>query len=164
VNDVAPWFRWLVVTPRGPGHYIQGLSVSHNVFRTVNCTIERIEQVDDTQAGLDLGRLRNVVFEGNTFNGVGQFTMSPVVIRHDQATAAETWTVDGAAYLPFAGRARTVTAVVAEGALVTGAGQTASGQPFALTEQGPGGALAALRWPVPVRGRVQVTLRCDNPI
>ena len=54
VNDAASYFRWIVVTPRGPGHFIQGLNVSGNVFRTVNCTIDRVERVDTTFAGLDL--------------------------------------------------------------------------------------------------------------
>ena len=81
VNDAASCFRWIVVTPRGPGHFIHGLNVSGNVFRTVNCTIDRIEKVDTTHASLDLTRMRNVVFEANAFNGISQTTVSPVVIR-----------------------------------------------------------------------------------
>lgn len=164
VNDAASWFRWIVVTPRGPGHYIQGLNVSGNVFRTVNCTIDRVERVDTTHAALDLGRLRNVIFTQNTFNGSGQFTMSPVPVEHLQSTAADTWVVDGAAYLPFAGRARTVTSVVADGAITTAASAVRADMPFVLAGQGAGGGLVHLRWPVAVRGKVQVTLRCDNPI
>jgi hypothetical protein len=164
VSGAAPWFRWFVVTPRGPGHFIQGLNVSGNVFRTVNCTIDRVERVDTTHAALDLGRTRNVILGQNAFNGISQITVSPVVIEHEQATAAETWVVDGAAFLPFAGRARTVTAVVAEGAITTAAAAVRADMPHALPEQGSGGGLVNLRWPVAVRGKVQVTLRCDNPI
>ncbi len=164
VSDAAAWFRWIVITPRGPGHYIQGLNVSGNVFRTVNCTIDRVERADTTHAALDLGRMRNVVFEQNAFNGIGQFTMSPVVIAHSQPTAADTWVIDGSAYLPFSGRARVVTAVVAEGAITTAAAAARADLPHVLTNQGSGGGLVNLRWPTAVRGAVQVTLRCDNPI
>ena len=164
VSDVAPWFRWFVITPRGPGHYIQGLNVAGNTFRTVNCTVDRIEMVDSGTAALDLARLRNVVFEQNAFNGVTQVTMSPVVIRHAQVTAADTWVVDGSAYLPFGGRARTVPAIAAEGAITTAASAVRADMPYVLVEQGAQGALANLRWPVAVKGTVQVTLRCDSPI
>ncbi len=164
VSDAAPWFRWFVVTPRGPGHYIQGLNVSGNVFRTVNCTIDRVEQVDTSHAALDVTRLRNLIFEANTFNGVTQATMSPVVLKHTQTTAAETWVVDGAAFLPFGGRARTVPALVPEGAITTAAGAVRADFPFALVEQGVAGGQVNLRWPVAVKGTVHATLRCDNPV
>ena len=163
VNDVAPWFRWLVITPRGAGHYIQGLSVTGNAFRTVNCTIDRVEQVDTSTAGLDLTRLRNVTFDGNAFNGVTQPPVSPVVIRHVQTTAADTWVVDGSAWLPFGGRARNVPAVVAEGAVTTAAAAVRSDMPYVLVEQGAQGGQVNLRWPVAVKGTAQVTVRCDNP-
>jgi hypothetical protein len=164
VNDAASFFRWIVVTPRGPGHFIQGLNVSGNVFRTVNCTIDRIEKVDTTHATLDLIRMRNVVFEANAFNGISQTTVSPVVIKHTQATAADTWAVNGAAFLPFGGRARTVPSVLAEGAITTGASVVRYDLPFAQPEQGAQGGIVNLRWPVAVRGTVNVTLRCDNPV
>jgi hypothetical protein len=164
VSDATSVFRWFVVTPRGPGHYIQGLNVSGNVFRTVNCTVDRVERVDTTFANLDLTRLRNVVFQSNTFNGISQFTMSPVTIKHTQSTAADTWAVDGSAYLPFGGRARNVQSVVTEGATTTAASAVRADLPYVVTEQGPLGGIVNLRWPVAVRGTAQVTLRCDNPI
>ena len=163
VNDAASWFRWFVVTPRGPGHYIQGLNVSGNTFRTVNCTVDRVDAVDTTHATLDLTRLRNVVFESNAFNGISQATMSPVIIRHTQVTPADTWVVDGSAFLPFAGRARTVPAIVAEGAVTTAAAAVRADMPYVQLEQGAAGGQVNLRWPVAVKGSVQVTLRCDNP-
>lgn len=162
-TSVAPWFRWLVITPRGPGHYIQGLSVTANVFRTVNGNVDRIEAVDESWSVLDTSRFRNVVFEGNCFNGVTQVTMSPVVLDHVQNTASDTWVLDGAAFLPFAGRARTVPAMVPEGAIRDGANVAQYVQPYAETERGTAGRYANLRWPVAVKGRVRATLRCDNP-
>lgn len=163
VNDVTSAFRWFVVTPYGPGHFINGLSISDNVFRTVNTSIDRVEGLDTTYATLDFGRMRNVTVEANAFNGIGQITQSPVMVQHDQNTAAETWVIDAAAYLPFGGRARNVQAVVPEGAITTAAGVATYAMPFALVEQGAAGALVNLRWPAAVQGRVQVTVRVDNP-
>lgn len=163
VNDVAPGFRWFVVTPYGAGHFINGLAVNDNVFRTVNTNIDRIEGVDTTFATLDFGRMRNVVIEANAFNGVNQLTQSPVMIEHNQSTAADTWVVDAGAFLPFGGRARNVQAVVAEGPVLNGAGVAQWGMPYVQVEQGAGGGQVNLRWQTAVRGRVQVTVRVDNP-
>lgn len=71
--------------------------------------------VDTTHSTLDYSRFRNLVFEANTFNGVNQITVSPVMVEHTQNTAADTWVVDAAAFLPFASRARNVQSLVAEG-------------------------------------------------
>lgn len=163
VNDVAPGFRWMVVTPYGAGHFINGLTVNDNVFRTVNTNIDRIEGVDSTFATLDYSRMRNLVMEANAFNGVNQLTQSPVMVEHNQGTAADTWVVNAAAFLPFGGRARNVQSVVAEGAITNASNVAQWGMPYVLVEQGTAGGEAHLKWQVPVKGRVQVTVRVDNP-
>ncbi|NUB45127.1 right-handed parallel beta-helix repeat-containing protein [Fertoebacter nigrum] len=164
VNDAGSFFRWFVVTPRGPGHYINGLSVTGNTFRTVNANVDRVEAVDTTHADLDYARFRNVVFSANTFNGISQITASPLTIEHAQGTPADTWVVDGAAYLPFGGRARNVQAVVAEGAITNVNNVQQVPVPYVQLEQGSGGRFVHLRWPAAVKGRVHVTLRCDAPV
>lgn len=164
VNDVAPSFRWLVVKPRGPGHFIYGLSVTGNAFRTVNATIDRIEKVDTTNATLDFGRTRNVIFEANTFNGVTQTTVNPVTIEHIQNTEADAWVIDGAAYLPFAAWARGVRSLVAEGSITTVSNVVRNDMPFVQVAQGTAKDKVNLRWPVAVKGKVQVTLRCDSAV
>jgi hypothetical protein len=163
VNGAAPWFRWIVMTPRGPGHFINGLTVTDNAFRTVDCIIDRVETVDTTHATLDATRFRNISFEANSFNGITQITMSPVMVQHDQNTAADTWVVNGGAYMPFDARVRNVQSIVAEGAVRTAAGTTQHVMPH--VELGPdvAGKLVHLRWPAAVRGRVHATLRCDTP-
>jgi hypothetical protein len=35
--------------------------------------------------------------------------------------------------------------------------------PYAETERGTNGRMIHLRWPQALRGRVQATIRCDNP-
>lgn len=164
VNDVAPSFRWLVVKPRGPGHFLYGLSVTGNAFRTVNATIDRIEKVDTTNADLDFSRTRNVIFEANTFNGITQMTVSPVTIEHVQNTEADTWVIDGAAYLPFAAWARGVRSLVAEGSITTVSNVVRYDMPFVQVAQGTAKDKVNLRWPVAVKGKMQVTLRCDSAV
>ena len=164
VNDVAPWFRWLVITPRGPGHFINGLSVSNNVFRTLNGTIDRVEAADNTFAALDTARFRNVIFDANTYNGVAQITASPVMVEHTQNTAADTWVVDASAFLPFASRARNVQSLVVEGAVINASNVAQYVMPYVQVEQGVQSTLVHLRWPTPVKGLVHATVRCDNPI
>ncbi|MFT4150696.1 MAG: glycosyl hydrolase family 28-related protein [Paracoccaceae bacterium] len=162
--DVGAWFRWIVVAPKGAGHFINGLMVSDNSFRTIGGVIDRVEMVDTTNAALNYGMFRNVVFQSNTFNGISQLTVSPVTVAHTQNTAAATWTVDAAAYLPFGGRARNVTSVLAEGMITNASGTGQYVMPYVQVEQGTGGTQAALRWPSAVKGKMQVTLRVDNPV
>ena len=164
VNDVAPWFRWLVITPRGAGHFINGLSVTNNAFRTLNTAIDRVEMVDTTHATLDYSRFRNLVFGGNTFNGINQITASPVMVEHTQNTAADTWVVDAGAFLPFASRARNVQSLVAEGPISNASNVAQFVMPYVQVEQGVQNAQINLRWPTPVKGLMHVTLRCDNPV
>ena len=160
----AAWFRFIVITPRGTGHTLAGLTVSNNVFRTAQGAIDRIETIDTTYATLAFNSFRSVVFDGNTFNGVSQITQSPLLIEHVQNTAADTWTVDGSAYLPFGARARNVTSVVAEGPISNASNVTQWVSPYVLTEQGTGQSKVALKWPSAVKGRVLATIRCDNPL
>lgn len=162
-NDVGAWFRWIVISPKGAGHFINGLIVTDNAFRTVNTLIDRVEAVDTTTASLVPGSFRNLIFESNTFNGVNQLTISPVTIAHAQNTVASTWVVNAQNYLPFSGRARNVQSVVTHGAITNSAEAVQYVMPYVQTEQSGGGAVN-LRWPSQVKGRAQVTIRCDNPI
>ena len=162
--DVGAAFRWIVVTPRGPGHFINGLVVTDNAFRSVNSTVERVEAVDTTFATLDFGRMRNLTFAANAFHSVGQVTISPLVMEHNQTVESATWVVQPGAFLPFGGRARVVTGMVPEGAVTNASNVAQYVQPFALPEQGTARNEVHLRWPSAVKGRAIVTLRCDNPV
>jgi hypothetical protein len=158
----APSFAWIVITPHGNGHFLQGLSVTGNTFRSINTTLNRVERVDTTHANLDFSRLRNVLFEANTFTAVTNPAFSPLVVRHSQNSEAETWTIDPDGKLPFQGRIRTVTSVVAEGPIRNGT-STRHDFPHVLTEQGSDSRKATVHWPVAVRGTVEVSVRVDNP-
>jgi len=153
-----------VITPYGSGQYVSGLTVSNNVFRVISANVDRIEAVDTTYATLAYNNFRNVIFENNTSNNVSQPTSSPVMVEHTQNTASDTWVVDASAYLPFASRARNVMSLVAEGAVSNASNVTQNLMPWVQVEQGAGGNLINIKWTTAVKGRMQVTLRCDNPV
>ena len=159
----AAWFTWFSVKPYGSGHFIQGLSVTGNVFRTVDCTIDRIEKVDTTYASLDNERMRNVVFEANAFNGITQMTVSPVMLQVDQASAQTVWTASAGAWLPFGGWARNVESLVAEGPITNTAGARVTSMPYVNVESGTSKSNVFVVWPEAAKGRVQVKVRVDNP-
>jgi hypothetical protein len=161
-NDTAASHSFFVVTPFGPGHFINGLSINGNVFRTVNASIDRVDRVDTTHATLDFTRFRNVIMESNSFNGIGQITQSPVTIEHVQNTEADTWVVDTGDYLPFGARARNLAALTVEGGVRTVTNVVDYSLPYADTEKGADGRMVHLRWPKPLRGRVHATIRCDR--
>lgn len=162
-SNVAPSFRWLVIKPRGPGHFLNGLSVTGNVFRAIDGAVDRIEKVDTSQAGLDHGRARNVLFQSNVFHGVSQICVNPVTVTHDQPTTAATWTVDASDLLPFGGKAITVVSVVPAGALRNAGNAVVHAAPYAEAMQGAGDARITLKWPEGLRGAAVVTLRSDTP-
>ena len=163
-SDVAPWFRWIVIKPYGAGHFIQGLNVSGNVFRVTNATIDRVEAVDTSFAPLDMSRMRNVLFQGNSFNGVTQNTENPTIWQHDQATAATVWQALPGAVLPFGGWARNVTGLVAEGPVSGPANERRSDMPYVEVEQGAAKNELRINWLAASKGRVQVSVRMDNPL
>ncbi len=164
VNDAANWFSWIVIKPYGSGHFLQGLSVTGNTFKSLNGTTDRIERVDDSIADLVYGSVRNVVFDGNTFNGIGQVTQNPVTIQFDQASEAADWQIDVGGWLPFGGKAREVTSLVTEGAITNAGSATSFALPFVTTETGVDQNEVTLTWPEPVKGRVHVTARVDKPV
>ena len=164
VSNAAASFRFLVIAPKGTGHALAGLAVTNNVFRNSTASIDRVELLDTSVATLNFANFRNITFEGNSFNGVTQATVSPLLIEHNQNTAADTWVVDGAAYMPFGSRARNVQGLVAEGAITNVSNAAQYVMPYIQVEQGAGLNLVNVKWPTPVKGRVQMTIRCDNPI
>ena len=164
VNDAASWFSWIVLKPYGSGHFLQGLSVTGNAFKSLNGTTDRIERVDNSIADLVFGSVRNVVFDGNTFNGIGQVTQNPVTVEFDQASEAADWQIDVSGWLPFGGKAREVTSIVAEGAITNAASADVFAFPYVTTETGTSQGEVTLTWPEPVKGRVHVTARVDRPV
>ncbi len=162
-SNVAPWFNWLVIKPHGPGHYLNGVTVTDNVFRTVNGYIDRIEAVDTTIADLDLSKSRKVVFTGNVFHGVNQEIANPASLTHSQATADRLWVADTGSFLPFLGRARAVEAVVPVGAIRNASNVPIYENPFVELEYGATRRQYRLVFATPCTGTVRCQVRMDVP-
>jgi hypothetical protein len=162
-NDVADWFNFIVIKPYGPNHFIHGLSVVSNVFRSINGFIDRVEHVDTTFADLDFGRMRAVTFSGNVFHGVRDEVYNPASLTHEQATAANNWVAETAPYLPFGGRARVVEGVVPDGAIRTGSNAPVFDLPHITTSYGNDKRKVQFVWTSAVKGKIRYQVRMDNP-
>lgn len=162
-GDVATHFSFIVLKPYGPNHFIQGLSVTGNIFRTFNGNIDRVEKIDDSIASLDKTRFRRIHFDSNTFNGVNVPVSNPVIAQFEENTAQSVWNLDFSDRFPFGGRSRRVTSVVADAPLLNASSSQVFASPIAQGETGASGAEVQLTWPEPLSGRVVVTARIDNP-
>ncbi|RMD47772.1 MAG: right-handed parallel beta-helix repeat-containing protein [Alphaproteobacteria bacterium] len=161
----VPWFRFIVVKPRGAGHFINGLVVSGNTFKHIGGgSLARVEEVDASVADLDYGRMRNIEWSANTYHAIDVWTASPVTLTASATTPAAVWTLECAPHLPFGGRARNVVALVPEGAITDASGVASFVQPYAMVERGPDKSQIELHWPAALKGKVQVTVRVDNPL
>lgn len=163
-SGVHTGFRFIVVKPYGPGHFLNGLQVSGNVFRTASGSIARAEGADATHAPLDFSRFRNVIWNNNAYHGIDTPAESPLVLRHNQTTAAANWMVGTGGRLPFQGWARTVPSFVMEGAPNGPGNEVRTGMPFVAIQQGTNRDQVRLAWPNATRGRVVMTIRVDNPL
>ncbi|MFV2052221.1 glycosyl hydrolase family 28-related protein [Aliiroseovarius sp. YM-037] len=162
-NDVANWFNWIVVKPYGTGHFINGLSVTDNTFKSINGVVDQVDYVDNSFAGLDYNRMRNITWEGNAYASIVKKTTNPVVVSHTEASDSKTWQVDLADYLPFQGRARRVESVVAEGRITKDANTQVVDMPYVETSKGPQSSAVDIVWAEPCKGTVWLTARVDNP-
>jgi hypothetical protein len=162
--DVASWFSWLVIKPYGSGHFIHGLSVTGNTFKAIQGNIARVDKLDTEYADLEHGSCRNLVFSGNTFNGVDQLTINPVTLTFSQNSVAQNWTLGVSGYLPFNGWARTVDSVIAKGAITNAGGARVNGMPWFTANYGSNNDQVQLSWEEPCQGTVLVTARSDNPV
>ena len=161
-GDVAPWFSYIVIKPHGTGHFLNGVNVTGNMFRSINGTIDRAERVDTTFSDLDYTRFKNVTFAGNTYHAVTYQVMNPLRLRHSEGSAASTWTVAAGGELPFGGRARGVDGIVAMDAIKTGGGAVVHDLPHVRLEQGAKGDKIKLLWSEAVKGEVALSLRIDS--
>jgi hypothetical protein len=163
-NDVAPWFNFIVLKPYGTGHFIDGFSVMGNVFRSLNGSITRIDHVDTTFADLARSSVKNVVFQGNTFNGVTEEVRNPVSLTHTQSTLSRTWVIETEPWLPFGGRARAVESVLPLGRLSDAAGNAVYEAPWVEVEFGTTKTQVRVIFATECTGTVRVVARMDNPL
>ncbi|MBK0327602.1 right-handed parallel beta-helix repeat-containing protein [Rhodobacteraceae bacterium F11138] len=161
-GDVAPWFSFIVVKPHGTGHFLNGVTISGNKFRSVNGTIDRVERVDTSFADLDFAHSKHLTFESNTFHSISKQAFNPLRVRHSENTTATNWVVGVNGELPFGGRVRNVDSIVAMGKIRNGSSQANFSLPYAETEHGAQKDEVKLVWNEPVRGEIAVTVRMDQ--
>ena len=161
-GNVASWFNYIVIKPHGPGHFINGLTVTNNSFRIIDDPIVRVDYVDTTFADLDRNRVKNVNFSGNTFNNIDTRVASPRSIEHEEASPSNDWRISLADLLPFGGWTQTVESVVAAGPLENGGGGTVYATPYYQGKQGANRDEIRLRWDEAVSGTVVVRVRMDD--
>ncbi|MEX0340805.1 MAG: glycosyl hydrolase family 28-related protein [Arenibacterium sp.] len=161
-GDVADWFSYLVVKPYGVGHFLNGVTVTGNKFRSINGTIDRAERVDTSFAPLDHSRNKNVTMQGNTYHQVSAQVTNPRRVRQVEATEAKTWVVDLGDQMPFEAQARRVDAIVPEGAIKNATGDTIQSVPYVQPLQGTEKNKVDLVWEEPVTGEVALIVRLDE--
>ncbi|MGB7240908.1 MAG: glycosyl hydrolase family 28-related protein [Sulfitobacter sp.] len=159
---VAAWTSYIVVKPHGEGHFLSGVSITGNHFRSIEGEIDRVDRVDDSIAGLNYGRFKNVTMAQNSFHNVLQQVSSPLKVKHSEASNAATWVVDTGGLLPFGARARSVDAVVLTGQILNAANTAKFQMPVVDVEQGSDKDQINLIWEEPVRGDALVTIRMDS--
>ena len=155
-------FSWIVIKPFGTNHWLHGLTVMGNVFKSLYAQIDRVERVDTSFANLDVSKMRNVRFEGNTFSGVRTPTANPLTVSHRQNTAAARWVVGTNGALPFNAQALRVESVVAEGAVTTASGARNTDLPSVTAAQGTGKDQLYLDFSQAVRGAMALKIRMDQ--
>lgn len=159
----GPWHRFIVVKPYGSGHFINGLTVTGNTFKAAIGIIDRVDHVDEEYAALDMTRTRNIEWHSNTYHNVAQWTMNPVTLAFSETTPATTWTCDFEQWLPFGGQTRNVVSVVAQNPLRNTSNVIEYATPYTQIGQGPNGGAVNVVWSKALKGRVNVTVRMDNP-
>ncbi|MFV0292872.1 MAG: glycosyl hydrolase family 28-related protein [Paracoccus sp. (in: a-proteobacteria)] len=163
VQDVLSDFSWLSVKPYGTNHHIHGLTVSDNVFLVRGDKIARVEKVDTTFADLDYSRMRNISFEGNTFNGVTDYVANPIQITHDQASPQNRWVVGVSQHVPFRAWAKNIDSVTAVSEIKDSSGRQITEMPWVQSRQGPQKQNLHIIWSKATRGSVVVRARMDDP-
>ncbi|MDS9467987.1 glycosyl hydrolase family 28-related protein [Paracoccus sp. MBLB3053] len=156
-------FNWLVMKPFGTGHFIHGLAVLGNVFKSLDNKITRVDKVDTTLADLDYTRMRNIQFQGNMFNGVLNYVANPVDVSFTQAKAAQRWVVPVDVALPFNGWARRVESVVATTAITNSSNGKVSEMPWIQGDLGSNKKLVGINWSTATKGSISMRVRMDTP-
>ncbi|MEM6609782.1 MAG: glycosyl hydrolase family 28-related protein [Pseudomonadota bacterium] len=154
----APWFRFITIKPYGPDHYLNGVTISDNLFKqTSGQALDRVEMVDETLFPLDIARTRGLLMVGNTFHGITQSSGDPVTVQVNAPAEEQVWETDLVGRLPFGGLANTVIATVPHGPVTNSANATVFTMPYATVQQGSDSTAFRLNWPEPVKGTVTAT-------
>ncbi|MEQ3710911.1 MAG: glycosyl hydrolase family 28-related protein [Tateyamaria sp.] len=161
-SDVADWFSYLVVKPHGSGHFLNGVSVSGNRFRSINGTITRAERVDTSYADLSHEQNRAVYFEGNSYHNIDEQASNPLVVAHEQNTNSTIWTIGTNKKLPFESYCQFVDSVALVGDIRNTANARVFENPVGRGRIGANEDEFTLEFASEVRGLIRATVRMDK--
>ena len=160
-GDVAPWFNYIVVKPHGAGHFLGGVNITGNLFKSLGAKIDRAERVDTSFTDLDYLRMRDVNFTASSFYGVVNRVSNPPLMKHTEGSVATTWTVDTNEKLLFKGQTLAVDSVVVLGRIRNSSNSVVFLSPAADTRKGSNFGQIQLTWQQPMRGVVQIAICMD---
>ncbi|GIT91244.1 hypothetical protein JANAI62_16990 [Jannaschia pagri] len=163
-SNVPSSYAPIHIKPYGAGHYINGVTITGNNFKTIKGqALNRVDLIDTTFATLDRARFNDVNVHSNTFHAVAKQFQNPITVPIVRGSAATNWEVDLTDFLPFGGEARVIQAVMPEGRVTNGGGATVWHMPYGVPQVNNDRQSVRLTWPEAVKGKVFVTARCDAP-
>lgn len=163
-SDVPSSYAPIHIKPYGSGHFVNGVTITGNNFKTIKGqTLDRVDMVDTTFADLDHSRYVDVSVHSNTFYAVTKQFQNPITVPLTQGSASINWDVDLTNYLPFGGEARLVQAVMPEGRITNASNDTIWEMPYGTAKVNTDNQSVRLTWPQAAKGKVFVTARCDAP-
>jgi pectate lyase-like protein len=161
-GDVPPWFSYIVVKPHGAGHFLNGLTVTGNRFRSINGSIDRADRVDTSFADLDYTRNQSVYFNGNSFHNVREHAQNPLTVTFAENTNTRTWTIPTDKQLPFEGNCLSVDSVMLTSDVRNNANVKVYDMPYGVGSAGANKDEFTLEFATEVRGEIRATVRMDR--
>lgn len=162
-TNTAPWMRFISIKPHGDDHFINGMSITGNLFKKTNgAQLEAVDGVDDSIAPLDLNRTADLEFKGNVFQGIVKRTENPISVRAVEGSAVQNWNVDLSDFLPFGAPVKYALSVLPDGPLRSSSNVVIYSAPYAQGYHSVGGQTLRVTWSQAVKGAAYVTARCDN--
>lgn len=161
-GDVVPWFSYFVIKPHGAGHFLNGVTVSGNRFRSINGTISRAERVNTSFSDLDHSKNREVYFDGNSYHNVSEQAHIPLVVEHTQNSNAKVWTIGTNKKLPFEGYCMFVDSVGLVGDIRNSSSVKQFEAPVGKGRIGTNEDGFTLEWSTELRGQIRATVRMDR--
>ncbi|MEM6304094.1 MAG: glycosyl hydrolase family 28-related protein [Pseudomonadota bacterium] len=159
---VAPWFSYIVVKPHGAGHFLNGVNITGNRFRSINGTIDRAERVDTTFSDLDMTRAKNVYMKGNSYHNVTFQPQNAAEIEFTQSSTSNSWLIDCADVLPFGGQTLNIDSIVTKGPIRNSSNVAQYDMPYGQQIQGTDRNQVRVTWPTAVRGTIGIVVRMDD--
>ncbi|MEM8871623.1 MAG: glycosyl hydrolase family 28-related protein, partial [Pseudomonadota bacterium] len=164
-TQVPDWFEFIVWSPIGTNHRLEGINVIGNTFQLFGgSTIDRVDGVDTSLGNFDYSETINLVWEGNSYGSVRTSTASPALLEVNRSSVSTTWSADASDQMPLGCHALGVDGVTAHGPLLNSSGTTVFETPYVNPAVGANGQGVDVTFSTPVRGTVQLKIRADRPV